>query len=40
MDIWVLEENRIAAKGWVMNIVGDKVMHLEDKMVYDVVIVV
>jgi hypothetical protein len=40
MDIWVLGENIIVVKARVMNIVGGKVMHLEDKMLYEVVIVV
>jgi hypothetical protein len=39
MDIWVLGMNRTAVKVWVINIVGDKVMHLKDKTVYEVVIV-
>jgi hypothetical protein len=39
MDIWVLGMNRTAVKAWVITIVGVKVMHLKDKMVYEVVIV-
>jgi hypothetical protein len=39
-DILVLEENRTAAKARVTNIVGDKVMHAEDSMVYEVVVAV
>jgi len=40
MDVLVLEENRTVAKAWVMNIVGNKAMHVEDSMVYEVVVAV
>jgi hypothetical protein len=40
MDIWVVGKNRIVVKARGMNIVGNKVMHLDDKMVYEVVRVV
>ena len=38
MDIWVFGMNRTAVKVWVINIVGDKVMHLKDKTVYVVIV--
>jgi hypothetical protein len=40
MDVLVLEENRTVAKARVMNIVGNKAMHMEDSMVYEVVVAV